>query len=1188
MLISMSCFVPKWMRGDYKQSVVGKCRPMQSREQDSPSLGISRNNRDITGPKGMENGGVSESMSPASVTLASALQVRGEALSEEEIWSLLSLAAERLLEDLCDEAAPFKAPELLQGQSGEEQHDASQTKKAKSYLALRGLCVVLLSGQCLEVKCDVTSTVGAVFSAIAPFANLGELTYFGLAYLKDKEFFFLDAEIRLCKIAPEGWSEQPQKKSSPNTFVLFLRIKFFVSHYGLLQHSWTRHQFYLQLRKDILEEKLYCNDETLLQLGVLALQAEFGSYPEEVESKAYFRVEDYVPASLIERMTALRVQVEVSEMHRLSPVLWGEDAELEFLRVAQQLPEYGVLVYRVLPEKTRPEGEMALGICAKGVIAYEVRNNSRVATSRFQWREIEKILAYRKKFIITSSVTGKKHAFVTDSVKTCKYLLGLCCAQHGFNAQMSSPGVTSDSDKCVQMGSLSLAHLPQSNQLTWIQRLSCSENALFIPGLEDAAGGLLRRSLDNFTMDTSKGTGAQGLRGSPCLGREQLERLCLIQKPTTCDPLSGQPAQSTRTGFVINEGEDVGKVDPGIFISSIIPGGPAEKAKKIKPGAQILALNHISLEGFTFDMAVRMIQNSPDTIELIISQSKGDRLLQVDGVSLCGLTHKQAVQCLKGSGQPAEENGAIAVGDIILAVNGRSTEGLDFQEVLHLLRGASQEVTLLLCRPPPGALPEMDQGWQNTRLSTWRNLSRISFGSEDMSSPENAAAESGEDQKGKDSDMKNPHVSLPVSPHDDLPSSSHEDLLYSSCHDHLHLSSQETTPRLVNYKVFQNEVNSRKLKVFFRDFQHNDDFEDQFKDEAESENDGTLRKTSGFFLKQKSSGKDEELAGPSRPEIPTLQDDSTRVPLGENKDYINASYIKIANSGAEYYYIATQGPLPTTTDDFWQMVLENNSNVIAMITKEKEGGVTKCHHYWPISMQKPLELNSCCIFLENYQVLRYFIIRMFQVVKKSTGASHFVKHLQFTDWPDHGTPTSAEGFIKYVRYVRKSHLTGPIVVHCSAGVGRTGVFLCVDVVFCAIENNFSFDIMNIVGQMREQRHGMIQTKFWFSRGGLFIKRKSEAGRPESASAEVEFIGRDQARAKEAWCMGSENRVLSSGERLGMREGVREKDFWERASYAESMSFMDEDEALAHLIERMSRNGIHHPSGLDHFATLSDV
>ncbi|XP_032985874.1 tyrosine-protein phosphatase non-receptor type 20 [Rhinolophus ferrumequinum] len=204
--------------------------------------------------------------------------------------------------------------------------------------------------------------------------------------------------------------------------------------------------------------------------------------------------------------------------------------------------------------------------------------------------------------------------------------------------------------------------------------------------------------------------------------------------------------------------------------------------------------------------------------------------------------------------------------------------------------------------------------------------------------------------------------------------------------------------------------------------------------------------------------------------------DSTRVPLGENKDYINASYIRITNAGEEYFYIATQGPLPGTTDDFWQMILENNCNVIVMITREIEDRIVKCHHYWPISMKKPLELKNCYIVLENYQILQYFIIRIFQVVRKSTGTSHIVKQLQFTNWPDHGTPAPVDGFIKYVRYVRRSHLTGPMVVHCSAGVGRTGVFLCVDVVFCAIEKNFSFNIRNIVAQMREQRHGMVQTK----------------------------------------------------------------------------------------------------------------
>nr|XP_027803714.2 tyrosine-protein phosphatase non-receptor type 20 [Marmota flaviventris] len=204
--------------------------------------------------------------------------------------------------------------------------------------------------------------------------------------------------------------------------------------------------------------------------------------------------------------------------------------------------------------------------------------------------------------------------------------------------------------------------------------------------------------------------------------------------------------------------------------------------------------------------------------------------------------------------------------------------------------------------------------------------------------------------------------------------------------------------------------------------------------------------------------------------------DSTRVPLGESMDYINASYIRIVNHGEENFYIATQGPLPHTTNDFWQMVLENNSDVIAMITRDVEDGVTKCHNYWPISLKTPLELKHLRIFQEKYQILKYFIIRIFQIVEKSTGTSHSVKHLQFTNWPDHGTPTSADDFIKYVRYVRKSHLTGPIVVHCSAGVGRTGVFICVDAVFCAIEKNFSFSFENIVTQMREQRSGMIQTK----------------------------------------------------------------------------------------------------------------
>ncbi|XP_036054686.1 tyrosine-protein phosphatase non-receptor type 20 isoform X3 [Onychomys torridus] len=312
-----------------------------------------------------------------------------------------------------------------------------------------------------------------------------------------------------------------------------------------------------------------------------------------------------------------------------------------------------------------------------------------------------------------------------------------------------------------------------------------------------------------------------------------------------------------------------------------------------------------------------------------------------------------------------------------------------------------------------------------------------------MSSPREARRESGRgnDDDESDSDDLNFQKTLPS-------------------------SSQKKTP---TKKVFENtvksEVKSSPLTFSSKNYEY------LFQEHSESESDG-----SDFSHRDRWDSEDTELAGPSKTASPRHPDDSTRVPLGKHKDYINASYIRIVNHDEEYLYIATQGPLPETIEDFWQMVMENNCNVIAMITREIEGGVIKCHSYWPITLKEPLELKQFRILLENFQITQYFIIRVFQIVKKSTGMSHCVKHLQFTKWPDHGTPASADFFIKYVRYVRKSHITGPLIVHCSAGVGRTGVLICVDVVFCAIERNYSFNILNIVTQMRKQRQGMIQTK----------------------------------------------------------------------------------------------------------------
>ncbi|NXK02194.1 FRPD2 protein, partial [Herpetotheres cachinnans] len=380
------------------------------------------------------------------------------------------------------------------------------TKKGKSYLSQRDLNVILLNGQCLEVQCDIKSKARDVFNTVVAYANLVEHFYFGLAYLKGKEFFFLDEETKLYKVAPEGWNDQPKKKTSIINFTLFLRIKFFVNHFNVIQHSLTRHQFYLQLRKDILEERLYCNDETALKLGALALQAELGNYASEMHGKSYFRVEDYIPASQIEKMTLAYVQRELAKLHCMNRSLFEDEAELEFLKVTQQLPEYGVLFYRVSQEKKGAGGDIILGICAKGIIVYEVKNHTRIASLRFQWRETERISAHRKKFMIESSFSGKKHTFITDTAKTCKYLLDLCSAQHKFNAQMNSRQLrqtSSEESKFVEIDKSNSAYAAQREHLALIQRLSRSENVLYGTNLENLSAGMMSKSCDNLSVETN-------------------------------------------------------------------------------------------------------------------------------------------------------------------------------------------------------------------------------------------------------------------------------------------------------------------------------------------------------------------------------------------------------------------------------------------------------------------------------------------------------------------------------------------------------------------------------------------------------------------------------------------------------------------------------------------------------------
>ncbi|KAF0025150.1 hypothetical protein F2P81_022031 [Scophthalmus maximus] len=307
------------------------------------------------------------------------------------------------------------------------------SKKGKSPTTQRELSVVMPNGRSILVKCEVKSRGGDVFDMIVAHSNLMEHFYFGLAYIDDNEFFFVENDTKISKVAPDSW-----KKVPTTTLVLYFRIKFFVSDISLLLHKQTRHQFYLQLRKDLLDDRLSCHEETALYLGALALQTEYGDCMPEVYGRNYYRPDQYVPKSVMEKRALPYIKEELLRLHTNNAQMLADESELEFLKVCQQLPEYGVLFHRVTRERKPLEGEIILGVCAKGVIVYEVKDGCRSTSQTFYWRETATISSNRRKFVVESRGSKKKYTFITERSKIATYLCNLCSAQHKFNNEMNS------------------------------------------------------------------------------------------------------------------------------------------------------------------------------------------------------------------------------------------------------------------------------------------------------------------------------------------------------------------------------------------------------------------------------------------------------------------------------------------------------------------------------------------------------------------------------------------------------------------------------------------------------------------------------------------------------------------------------------------------------------------------------
>nr|XP_054932214.1 tyrosine-protein phosphatase non-receptor type 4-like isoform X4 [Dermacentor andersoni] len=208
--------------------------------------------------------------------------------------------------------------------------------------------------------------------------------------------------------------------------------------------------------------------------------------------------------------------------------------------------------------------------------------------------------------------------------------------------------------------------------------------------------------------------------------------------------------------------------------------------------------------------------------------------------------------------------------------------------------------------------------------------------------------------------------------------------------------------------------------------------------------------------------------------------DVTRVILqeGTSGDYINASYVNmnIPTSGIVNRYIATQGPLPNTTIDFWEMVWEQQCTLVVMLTTLVERGRIKCHKYWPDLYETDTygHLQVSCV---RQKETPSFAFREFTLINTQNREERHITHMQYLAWPDHGVPEEASEFLGFVQRVRRSRdgMVEPTVVHCSAGIGRTGVLILMETAMCLIEANEPVYPLDLTRDMRDQRAMLIQT-----------------------------------------------------------------------------------------------------------------
>ncbi|XP_053522522.1 tyrosine-protein phosphatase non-receptor type 4 isoform X1 [Artibeus jamaicensis] len=861
--------------------------------------------------------------------------------------------------------------------------------------------------------------------------DLTERDYFGLQ-LAD------DSTDNPRWLDPNKPIRKQLKRGSP--YNLNFRVKFFVSDPNKLQEEYTRYQYFLQIKQDILNGRLPCPYNTAALLASFAVQSELGDFNQSENLPGYLSDYSFIPNQPQD------FKKEIAKLHQQHIGLSPAEAEFNYLNKARTLELYGVEFHYA---RDQSNNEIMIGVMSGGILIYK----NRVRMNIFPWLKIVKISFKCKQFFIQlrKELLESRETllgFNMVNYRACKNLWKVCVEHHtffrldrplppqkNFFAHYFTLGSKFRYCGRTEVQSVQYGKEKANKDRVFARykfRIFYPANPLFLE-----SKSLLRLSK---ALSPSKPL-AQKLMDWEVVSKNSVsdDRLETQSLPSRSPP--GTP--NHRNSAFTQEGTRLRPSSVGHLVDHVVHTSPSEVFVNHRSPSSTQA-NSIILESSPSQEA----PGDGHPPALPPKQSKKNSWNQIPySHSQQDLeNHINEAFDIPSSPEKSTPNGGIPHDNLVL-IRMKPDENGRFG--FNVKGGYDQKMPVIVSRVAPGTpadlcVPRLNEGDQVV-LINGQDIAEYTHDQVVLFIKAICERHSGE-------------LVLLVRPN----------AVYDVVEEKLENEPDfqyipEKTPL---DRIHQDDHSLRESMIQLAEGLITGTILTQF--------DQLYRKKPGMTM---SCAKLPQNISKNRYRDISPYD-ATRVILKGNEDYINANYInmEIPSSSIINQYIACQGPLPHTCTDFWQMTWEQGSSMVVMLTTQVERGRVKCHQYWP-EPAGSLSYGCYQVTCHSEEGNTACIFRKMTLFNQEKNESRQLTQIQYIAWPDHGVPDDSSDFLDFVCHIRNKRAgkEEPIVVHCSAGIGRTGVLITMETAMCLIECNQPVYPLDIVRTMRDQRAMMIQT-----------------------------------------------------------------------------------------------------------------